>query len=84
MDKAHMALHQHFGDTRCTAKVTVYLEWSMRIPKVIQCTILQQVAIKLVSMVAIVQTSPLVQLPPHRPSGSTITTMLQYHLGSLC
>ena len=34
-------------------------------------------------MVAIVQTSPLVQLPTHRPAGCTITAMLQYHLGSL-
>ena len=34
-------------------------------------------------MIAIVQTSPLVQLPTHRPSRGTITTMLQYHLGSL-
>ena len=84
MDKAHVTLHQHLGDTRCTAKVTIYLEWSVRIPEIVQCSILQQIAIKLVGMVAIVQTSPLVQLPTHRPSGSTITTMFQYHLGSLC
>ena len=34
-------------------------------------------------MVAIMQTSPLVQLPTHRPTGCTIATMLQYHLGCL-
>ena len=83
MDKAHVTLHQHLGDTRCTAKVTIYLEWGVRIPEIVQCTILQQIAIKLVGMVAIVQTSPLVQLPTHRPSRGTIATMLQYHLGSL-
>ncbi len=38
---------------------------------------------KALGIIAIVQTSPLVQLPTHRPSGSTIPTMLQYHLGSL-
>ena len=84
MDEAHVTLHQHLGDTRCAAKVTVNLEWGMRIPEIVQCTIFQEVAIKLVGMIAIVQTSPLVQLPTHRPTGGTITTMLQYHLGGLC
>lgn len=83
MDKAHVTLHQHLGDTRCSAKVSVNLEWSVRIPEIVQCTILQEVAIKLVGMVAIMQTSPLVQLPTHRPTGCTIATMLQYHLGCL-
>lgn len=40
MNKSHVTLHQHFGNTGCTTKVTVYLERRMCIPKVVQCSVL--------------------------------------------
>ena len=33
-------------------------------------------------MITILQTRPLIQLPTHTPTGSTITTMHQYHFSS--
>ena len=48
-----MALQQHLCHTRCAAKVAVYLEGRVYVPKIIGCTILQQVAIKHVRVVAV-------------------------------
>ena len=37
MDESHVTLHQHFGNTGCTTKVTVYLERRMRTKQVRIC-----------------------------------------------
>ena len=65
MNEAHVTLEQHLRDAGCSAEVAVYLERSMRVPKVVEGAVLQQVAIESVGMVAVVQTCPLIELPSH-------------------
>ena len=45
MHKAHVALHKHLGYAGSTAEVAVYLEWGMRVPQVVQGSVLQKVAV---------------------------------------
>ena len=65
MNEAHVTLEQHLRDAGCSAEVAVYLERSVRVPKVVEGAVLQQVAIERVGMVAVVQTCPLIELPSH-------------------
>ena len=70
-----MALQQHLGDTRDTAKVTINLEGRMRIQHIGICTatrsilstaiihIVEQHTIDIVGVVAIQQTSPQIYTP---------------------
>ena len=74
-----MTLKQHLGNTGCSAKVSVNLERRMCIPQIIQRTVLQQIAKQGISMITIMQTRPLIQLPAHAPTGSPVTTMHQYY-----
>ena len=54
VNTACMALHQHFDNAGCAPEIAVYLEWRMHIPEVVGRAVLEQVAIELVRMVAVV------------------------------
>ena len=72
-----MTLKQHLGNTGCSAKVSVNLERRMCIPQIIQRTVLQQIATQGISMITIMQTRPLIQLPAHAPAGDVYKRQLQ-------
>lgn len=74
-----MALQEHFGHTCGTAEITVDLERRMHIPEVVRCTVLQQVSVEHIAVIAVVQTRPLVEFPTHAPAGSTVTAVFEYH-----
>ena len=74
-----MTLEKHLGDTGRAAKVSVNLEGRVHVPKIVGRTVLQQVAVECIGMIAVVQTSPLVKFPTHAPSGSAVAAMFKYY-----
>ena len=78
-----MTLEKHLGDSRRAAKVSVDLEGRVHVPKIIGRTILQQVTVEHIGMIAIVQTSPLIEFPAHAPSGSAVAAMLKHYARGL-
>lgn len=79
-----MALEQHFCHTCRAAEVSVDLERRMAVPKVVERSVFQEVAIKHVSVITVVQACPLIELPSHAPSRCTVATMFQYDASGLC
>ena len=93
-----MTLHQHLGDTGCTAEVTIYLERWMRIEEIaIGSTFLlvqsvgeevvigqgQLVMNQLISVITIQKTSPETNLPSHRPTCTRVATMYERSTGCI-
>ena len=83
MHESHVALHEHLCYAGCSAEVAVNLERSVRVPKVVERAVLQQVAVERVGMIAVVQARPLVKFPAHRPSCSAVAAMLEHYARSL-
>ena len=74
-----MALQQHLRNTSRTTKVSINLEGWVRVPQVVERTVLQQVAVEGIGMVPVVQTGPLVELPAHAPARSAVAAMFKYN-----
>src|SRR5687767_1227812 len=84
-----MALQQHFRHTGGSGKVAIYLERRMCIKEVgvrtaspfsIGAGIVQQLTNECISMIAIQQTRPPVDLPSAAPAGTGISPYLQRFL----
>lgn len=83
MNESGMALQQHLGHPRRTAEIAVNLKGRMRIPQVVQCPVLQQIAIEFIGVVAVVQPRPQVQFPPHAPARCEVTAKCQHDAGRI-
>src|ERR1700761_7605566 len=85
-----LALYQHFGDTRSTAEITVDLERRMCIEQIrigatatlIPAYRCQLIPDQFIGMIAILETSPQVDLPTHGPASADVSTIDKRGAGS--
>jgi hypothetical protein len=77
VDRAELALQQHFGDARGGAEVPVDLERRVGVPQVRQRARGELVAEQLVRPVAVQQPRPEVDLPGLAPTGTDIGPRVQ-------
>src|SRR5580765_589515 len=71
-------LQKHFANTRCTAKIPIYLEWRMGIEHIwISALRGKQHLQDEVSVLGIVQSRPKIEPPSQAPAGGAVTTNLK-------
>ena len=68
MDKAHMALKQHFSHACASSEIPVYLERRMYAPEIVCSPLAQKGPEQAVCAVPVVEPGPLAELPGHAPS----------------
>jgi len=79
-----VALQQHFGHPRASAKVSINLEGRMHIEEVGVGSIFEQVLDHQMGMVTIMHACPKINLPAHRPTGGAVTALGEGGAAGLC
>ena len=79
IDISHVALQKHLCNTWCHPKVSVDLEWRMRIPEIGHNSVFKQICDQLICTVSICQSCPCIDSLSHSPAGTFICTVVHGH-----